>query len=112
MGLARLVSPGYSACLHGYALTPRAAARLIANDLEGRMMPVDEFKRRADGLCREIRAAPRAEGSDRIYLPGEIEWERRRTALAEGIDLPDDVRSSLADLAREFQIEDPLTGGR
>ena len=37
-----------------------------------------------DGLCREVRSAPRVEGSGRIYLPGEIEWDRRRKALVEG----------------------------
>lgn len=80
-------------------------AAFVAIDIAA-MMPVDEFKRRADELCREIRDAPRAAGSDRIYLPGEIEWERRRTALAEGIVLPEDVLLSLAVLAKELQIEE------
>ena len=40
------------------------------------MMPVDEFKRRADGICRRSGSARR--GLGRVYLPGEIEWERRR----------------------------------
>src|SRR6201999_1720836 len=80
-------------------------AAFVAVDV-AQMMPLDEFKRRADGLCRELRAAPRAAGSDRIYLPGEIEWERRRKALAEGIVLPDDVLHSLAALARELGIEE------
>ena len=80
-------------------------AAFVAVDVAA-MMPIDEFKRRVDGLCREVRAAPRAEGSDRIYLPGEIEWERRRQALAEGIVLPDDVLASLAALADELGIEE------
>ena len=70
------------------------------------MMPMDEFKRRVDGVCREIRAAPKAAGSDRIYLPGEIEWDRRRRALAEGIVLPDDVMQYLSALAGELGIRE------
>ena len=80
------------------------------------MMPIDEFKQRVDTLAREIRASPRAEGADRVYLPGEIEWERREKALAEGIALPQDVRLSLEELSRVLgiaplklgAIEDPI----
>jgi LDH2 family malate/lactate/ureidoglycolate dehydrogenase len=68
------------------------------------MMPIDEFKRRVDTLAREIRESPRAEGADRIYLPGEIEWERRKKSLAEGIALPQDARRSLEELSRELGI--------
>jgi ureidoglycolate dehydrogenase (NAD+) len=68
------------------------------------MMPIDEFKRRVDTLARQIRESPRAEGADRIYLPGEIEWERRKKSLAEGIMLPQDVRRSLEELSRELGI--------
>jgi LDH2 family malate/lactate/ureidoglycolate dehydrogenase len=62
------------------------------------MMPIDEFERRVDTLVREIRESPRAEGADRISLPGEIEWERRQKSLAEGIALPQDVRRSLEEI--------------
>jgi L-2-hydroxycarboxylate dehydrogenase (NAD+) len=68
------------------------------------MMPIDEFKRRDDTLAREIRESPRAEGADRIHLSGEIEWERRKKSLAEGIALPQDVRRSLEELSRELGI--------
>ena len=70
-------------------------AAFVAVDI-GSMMPIDEFKRRVDAMAEEIRQAPRAEGSDRIYLPGEMEWERRQKALSEGIVLPEDVRISVA----------------
>jgi len=48
-------------------------------------MPVEQFKERMDQTIREIAPQKRpARGS--IYLPGEMEWERREKALAEGID--------------------------
>ena len=78
-------------------------AAFIAIDI-GAMIPIDDFKRRVDALAREIREAPRAEGSNRIYLPGEIEWERRRKALVEGIVLPEDAWLSVVELARELDI--------
>lgn len=46
-------------------------------------------------LVAEVRSAPPAVGCDRVRLPGDLEWDRRGRALAEGIDLPDDVRAAL-----------------
>ncbi len=68
------------------------------------MMPVSEFKGRMDGMIREIKAAPKAQGADRIYLPGEMEWERRSRALADGIPLPPDVAASLRGLASDVGL--------
>ena len=65
-------------------------------------MPRAEFAARIDALIREIHDAPKADGSERIYLPGEMEWHRRQRALAEGIPLPPDVRESLRGLAEDW----------
>jgi LDH2 family malate/lactate/ureidoglycolate dehydrogenase len=116
-GLALLIE-SLSAVLTGAAITRQVVpwavgdpsvptghgAAFVAIDI-GAMMPIAEFKRRIGALADEIRQAPRAEGSDRVYLPGEIEWERRRRALAEGIVLPEDVRRCVRELARELGIE-------
>jgi len=61
--------------------------------------PVAEFKQRMDVLIRQIKDAPKARGAERIYLPGEKEWEHREEALAHGLDLPEDVCDSLRGLA-------------
>ena len=71
------------------------------------MMPVAEFKGRMDGMIREIKVAPKVQGVDRIYLPGEMEWERRHAALVDGIALPPDVVASLRGLASDIGL-DPL----
>jgi len=68
------------------------------------MIPLDAFKSRVDATIREIRAAPKAKGSERIYIPGEIEWATRRDSLARGIPLPDDVAASLRGLADDLRI--------
>jgi LDH2 family malate/lactate/ureidoglycolate dehydrogenase len=115
-GLALLIE-GLSAVLTGAAITrqvgtwavgdPTVAtghgAAFIALDV-GSMMPAGVFKGRVDAMVEEIRGAPRADGCERIYVPGEIEWDRRQKAVAEGIPLPEDVRLSVASLARDLDM--------
>lgn len=76
----------------------------IAIDI-GQMMPLGEFKGRMDGMIREIKSAPLAKGADRIYLPGEMEWERHDAATATGIVLPPDVAASLRGLAADVGLD-------
>jgi LDH2 family malate/lactate/ureidoglycolate dehydrogenase len=64
--------------------------------------PVAEFKQRIDALIRQIKDAPKAKGADRIWLPGEKEWEYQEKALARGLALPEDVRASLQGLAEDL----------
>jgi len=68
-------------------------------------MPVEQFKARMDQTIREIRQEPKADGADRIWLPGEMEFQRREKALVEGIDLPDDVVASLRGLAEDLNLD-------
>jgi LDH2 family malate/lactate/ureidoglycolate dehydrogenase len=79
-------------------------AAFLAIDV-GAMMPIEAFKHRVDKMIRDIRQAPKAKGSDHIYLPGEIEWQKRRQALAEGIPLPADVLASLRGLADDLELK-------
>jgi ureidoglycolate dehydrogenase (NAD+) len=66
----------------------------IAIDVNA-MMPIETFKARMDSMIREIKGAPRIAGVERIYLPGEMEWERRDLALRDGMQLPDYVLTNL-----------------
>ena len=54
-----------------------------------------------------LRALPRAEGCDRIYTPGEIEWDKHIVAEKEGVEIPDDVLAELNKVADKFGIELP-----
>lgn len=38
-------------------------------------MPAAKFRERVDWFVRELKQSRRAEGVDRIYVPGEIEYE-------------------------------------
>jgi ureidoglycolate dehydrogenase (NAD+) len=76
----------------------------IAIDV-GAFMPRADFVRRMEELAAQIHGAPRALGADRIYLPGEKEWENRDKALKEGIRLPPDVIESLKGLAQDVSLD-------
>ena len=69
------------------------------------MLSLETFDQRMNGMIQEFHDAPKAKGSDRIYLPGEIEWERRDAALARGMLLPPYVRESLRGLAEDYKLD-------
>jgi ureidoglycolate dehydrogenase (NAD+) len=75
----------------------------IAIDV-GAILPLETFKARMDQMIREIKGAPRAAGVERIYLPGEMEWERRDLAVRRGMELPEYVLTSLLGLAEDARM--------
>jgi ureidoglycolate dehydrogenase (NAD+) len=79
-------------------------AAFLAIDI-GSMIPIDHFKRRVDKMAGEIRQTPKAEGSSGVYLPGEIEWQKRREALANGIALPEEARASLRGVVTQLGLK-------
>jgi LDH2 family malate/lactate/ureidoglycolate dehydrogenase len=68
-------------------------------------LPVERFRERMDHTIREIRGSEKADGAERIYLPGEMEWERREKSLSEGIELPADVVTNLRGLAEDLKLD-------
>ena len=82
-------------------------AAFIAIDTDA-IMPATEFARRMEAMVDEIHQAPRADGAERLYVPGEMEWERYERAMKDGIMLPPDVAEKLFGVATEFRIELPL----
>ncbi len=79
-------------------------AAFLAIDINA-MMPAEEFQQRIARTILEIRSSPKAAGTERIYLPGEMEWERREIALREGIEFPEDVVGNLRLLAGELGFD-------
>lgn len=68
-------------------------------------LDASDFKNRMDELVRFIRNAPRAKGAERIFLPGEIEWESRVAAMEYGMQLPDHVMVRLEGLAQDTGVD-------
>jgi LDH2 family malate/lactate/ureidoglycolate dehydrogenase len=64
-----------------------------------------DFERDVQALISEIRASPRAENVDRIYLPGEIEWRKKQERLRSGIPVPDSLLQELLHLGSELGVQ-------
>lgn len=69
-----------------------------------RFIPLERFRSSMDTLIRDIRSCERAEGVDRIYVPGEIEHLRRAERLRDGIPLDDALVRELEDLGRPLGL--------
>lgn len=67
----------------------------------------EAYAARNESMARNLRSAPKAQGSQRIYTPGEIEWERHRAAEADGLELPADVAESLEGLSADIGLPLP-----
>lgn len=70
-------------------------------------MPAAKFRERVDWFVRELKQSRRAEGVDRIYVPGEIEYETAMRQLREGITLRPVVEQEVIALAHELGIRPP-----
>ncbi len=65
-------------------------------------LPIEMFKARMDEMIKKIKGSPRRKEDTPIYLPGEMEWNRREEALRSGIKLPADVVASLKGLVEDL----------
>jgi LDH2 family malate/lactate/ureidoglycolate dehydrogenase len=83
--------------------TNHGAAFLAFN--VGAMLPLDSFKKRVDQLIQDIHDTPKAKGTERLFVPGEMEWGHRRKALDAGIPLPCDAIESLRGLASDLDMK-------
>ncbi len=70
----------------------------LALDVE-RFMPLPDFLDRMDQLIAQIHASALAPGSDRIYIPGEIEHEKAERSRKEGLPLEENLIAELEALA-------------
>jgi LDH2 family malate/lactate/ureidoglycolate dehydrogenase len=65
----------------------------------------EEFEARLKDLIARIRNSPLAPGTERIYLPGEIEYLTKQERLERGIPVPENLLQKLDQLAEELGIE-------
>lgn len=68
-------------------------------------MLLSEFKQRMSLLAAEQRDVPLAPGVERIYLPGEIEYEKKRERLRTGIPLEPYIIESLTNLGERMKLD-------
>jgi LDH2 family malate/lactate/ureidoglycolate dehydrogenase len=70
------------------------------------LMPIGEFKARVDRLAREIKVFPRAKDVERIYVPGEMEYEEEEKAKVRGVVLDESTTNSLRALAQDLGLKE------
>jgi L-2-hydroxycarboxylate dehydrogenase (NAD+) len=63
-----------------------------------------DFKKRIDGLSRDIRGSQRMQGHERIFLPGEQSRERHEERSRLGVPVPPPLLSSLNQLGERLGI--------
>jgi L-2-hydroxycarboxylate dehydrogenase (NAD+) len=69
---------------------------------------VEEFKRDMDRGIREIRNSKRMEGVDRIWLPGEMEFDKIQERKRKGVPIASAVVQELRKLASDLSLPDRL----
>lgn len=73
--------------------------------------PVSAFTARMDQLIREARQSPRALGADRIYMPGEIEFDNAARNAAQGLVLPEVTVEDLGVWGQRLGVAWPFGAG-
>ena len=77
----------------------------IAIDI-AQIMPRELFEARVNQLVEDLKSRPKAKGADQIYLPGEIEWNKRQSALDAGtLALTDAMVENLSALSEMTGIQ-------
>jgi LDH2 family malate/lactate/ureidoglycolate dehydrogenase len=83
----------------GTPVTPPDLGHLFAAVDVKRLMPFPLFRGRVRTLIQQINASERAQGVERIVLPGELEFERRDARLQSGIPVEEEAIATLHTVA-------------
>lgn len=78
----------------------------VALDIS-RFMPLPQFNARAEAYVAELKAAPKAAGTERILMPGEPEEEVAAARSRDGIPLAPEIARELETLAQEVGVPVP-----
>jgi len=71
--------------------------------------PLEEFKREVTDFAHYLTATPPAEGAERVYYPGELEFLRTRIGRADGIYIEEKTWQNLAELADELGVDEDFS---
>ena len=81
-----------------------AGHAFIAIDIK-QMIKENEFYERINRVVNELKNGPKAKGKERIFLPGEMEWDKRINAQKTGeIELTDAMAQGLTSLAKKMDL--------
>lgn len=80
------------------AAVPDTSHAIILLDV-AQITGADQFGSRMKLAADDFLASPKADGTDRLYLPGDKEWEHYEHALEHGLKLPEDILSQMIEMA-------------
>jgi len=72
-------------------------------------MPLEEFKGLMAAYISKMKSLKKAKGFDKIYLPGEIEQNRERQCILDGVELDGNAVSMLDELLEQIGSATRLT---
>jgi LDH2 family malate/lactate/ureidoglycolate dehydrogenase len=73
-------------------------------------MPLADFQQKVDELGDQMRASKLKKDVSKIYMPGEPEWEKYDTNMANGVPVLPRVWANTAKIAGELGVVVPLAG--
>ena len=73
-------------------------------------LPLEQFKEQVTEFAQYLVETPPAQGFERVYYPGELEYMRELDRTEEGITLDDGTWSALTSLANELGVQDSWPG--
>jgi LDH2 family malate/lactate/ureidoglycolate dehydrogenase len=76
----------------------------IAIDVE-HFRPLDDFKKEVGDICREMRTARKAPGAERIYVPGEKEYECGLEREKNGVVITPGLRKEMIELRDTLKLD-------
>jgi len=83
--------------LYGPRAEPQGIGHMFGAIRVESFMPLDEFKSRVDREVSSLKSCPRAPGSERIFVPGEIEDEIEIDRREKGVPINDVVSAMRPD---------------
>ena len=102
-----LSSGAWGAGVYGNAFglsKPHNSSHLFIAIHTGHFRPAEDFRHEAQAAADRIRGSERLEGVDRIYVPGERKWEKRRASQG-AVKFEQKQIETLETLAASFNVD-------
>ena len=81
-----------------------AGHAFIAIDIK-QMISQEDFNKRISQVINELKNGPKAKGKDKIFLPCEMEWEKREKTVETGVlEITDAIADNLKSLSEKMEI--------
>ncbi len=89
---------------------PQAVAMFLLAIDPGMAMPYDTFTARVDDLIDRVHRSKRAQGHNRVAVPGERGDATAAQRHTDGIPVPNGLLATLQEIGGELGVAGPLTG--